>query len=134
MDDRGKASIVKYDFSDKGNNYEDLLNLLSNMRCDISVLRLTRLGRISLTPQCKVQASAKLRPLKIELQSVADRDRMLLASKSLKNSYQAGIRMSQWLQRNKKEKIKVLRQQCRMLNKNESSIPDGKTGKGQSPA
>ena len=54
MDDRGKASIVIYGFSDKGNDYEDVLNLLSNMRCNISVLSLTRFGRISSTLQSNV--------------------------------------------------------------------------------
>lgn len=61
MDHRGKASIVKYGFPNKGYDYENLFNLLSNMRC-------TRHGRISSTPQSNEHALAKLRPLKVELQ------------------------------------------------------------------
>ena len=80
--------------------------------CDVAFqyyVRLTRLGLILLTLQLNVQASAKLRLLKVELLLVADRDRMLLASKSLKNSHKAAIKTSEWLQRDEIEKIKVLR-------------------------
>ena len=44
IDDNYKESTIIYGYPATENDYEDLLNLLSNLRCNILILRFTRLG------------------------------------------------------------------------------------------
>ncbi len=68
-----------------------------------------------------------MRPLKVELQSAADRNYVLASSKYIKNINTAPkVSFGKWLSRDELVKVKAIREKCIELNSRATPLQDGR--------
>jgi hypothetical protein len=118
------SSLVIHGFPEKGDDFRDVQNLLKSLNCNDNIISLCRIGRPPVSSSGNTAPQVKCRPLKIELRSAADCSYILSRTKLLKkDASTSNIFISQWMSRSELEKVKLLRQKCRELNKD--CVPDG---------
>ena len=77
------------------NDVTDAKNILSAIGCDLQALSCVRLGRLKPASDPKL---SKLRPLKVELPSVTDRARDIIAASKYRDKLRSfDVNFSPWL-------------------------------------
>ncbi len=113
--ERINATIAVHGLPENGKDYQDLLAVFANLGCKAKILSSARIGK----------TSGKPRLLKVELQSAAEREDLLSATKSVKLAAPK-IYITKWLPREEFVKLKQLWQKCDALNSKEADLPDGR--------
>ena len=112
--------MVVNGFPEDVRDYTDLLDMLAFLGCSSDVVRHESIGRIS-------NNTPAVRPIKVVLRSACDREFILSRTNLLRgDTYYSGTYISRWLSQNDLNKVKILRHQCRDLNK---ASPTDKKGR-----
>ena len=114
---RDSASLVIYGLNEEGQDHRYVSMLFSELNCKLSFNLCSRLGRAT---------SSRARPLKVEMHSVADRDKIIVAFIKLQRTHSSDLRIAKWLQKEELDKIKKLRERCCELNDKACALPNGK--------
>ena len=120
-DDAAKFAVAIYGLPENKSDLKDIYNVLRIAGSKATVRYHRRVGRKVANPDA---ANVKLRPLRVELTSVQDREQLLTLSRNLKqNKNTAKVIISPWLLLNEITRIRKLRMRYNDLN---SNIPDKK--------
>ena len=95
-------------------NYQDINDLILYLGCWAPTTNIEKTGRWYVDNKKSTKKS--LRPLKVELSSVAERDQILKASYLIKNIYRKSVFVSQWLSSSELVAAKALRQIFQKMN------------------
>jgi hypothetical protein len=116
-EEKDMASLVVYGLRDTGHDLREVGDLLRMLGCEKISLHFSRLGRLAAN-------NTRPRPLKLECDSVGDRDRLLSAAKM--RTIPRGISISPWLRPDEMLKVKSLRLRCKELNDLTLPAADGR--------
>ena len=129
IDERTNATVAIHGLAERGLDYDDLHDMLSQLGCKAKDVGCVRFGRAVKLSDGNKQSnvSSKPRLLKVELQSSFERDDLLVAAKKLKaNQNTAFIYISKWLPCEEFQRLKQLWQRYDQLNDKEAALPNRK--------
>lgn len=106
-----KCCIVVYGFPEEGNDSAQLSDMLDFLGCSEIIFHYSRIGWLS-------HHTSKIRPVKLELNSVNNASLILSRANHLKDDeFYAGVRLCKWLSDEEMKATKQRRLECQMLNK-----------------
>ncbi len=115
--ERNRASVAIHNLREYGNDARDVHDLFDYLECDIRLVATTRIGRVGSKP----------RLLKVELNTISDRDLLLRAAKFLREDPTTkSIFITPWLLPDELAKLKRIKNRCYELNQKSSAAKDGK--------
>ncbi len=115
--ERNSASVAIHNLREYGYDTRDVHDLFDYLECDIRLVATTRLGHVGSKP----------RLLKVELNTISDRDLLLRAAKFLREDPATkSIFITPWLLPDELAKLKLTKNRCYELNQKSPATKDGK--------